>query len=82
MNRFSMEAPFHGKCVPHARGDEPYVMAHDSVAEDVFPTPVGMNRVYESRAAYNLCVPHARGDEPGSMWSLMAQQWCSPRPWG
>ena len=32
------------KCVPHARGDEPEGVVKPGLANEVFPTHVGMNR--------------------------------------
>ena len=48
----------------------------------VFPTPVGMNRVRISKFMKKVSVPHARGDEPRSARLTSHPCLCSPRPWG
>src|SRR4051794_7460380 len=51
-------------------------------AEDVVPTPVGMDRVVaaEQRTA-NRC-PHGRGDGPAASAAARMALPLSPRPWG
>ena len=48
----------------------------------VFPTPVGMNLVYERQPQQPDGVPHARGDEPLADVVETGGTECSPRPWG
>ena len=48
----------------------------------VFPTPVGMNRVYKESGLSTKGVPHARGDEPSKIIMSDKFEGCSPRPWG
>ena len=50
--------------------------------EDVFPTPVGMDRVSQLRSALRQGVPHARGDGPQREVLEAVRDQCSPRPWG
>ena len=49
---------------PHARGDEPDVVAHDNVSANINPTHVGMNRHRGHIFGGTKNKPHARGDEP------------------
>ena len=51
-------------------------------AMEVFPTPVGMNRLTMQAKIDSLGVPHARGDEPCKFTSFVVNEPCSPRPWG
>jgi len=50
--------------------------------QEMFPTPVGMNRFTKLLAGLIGNVPHARGDEPISTELTAVAVGCSPRPWG
>ncbi len=52
------------------------------VANEVFPTHVGMNRSPPTCTVTLACVPHARGDEPPLATVMDAPAACSPRTWG
>ncbi len=48
----------------------------------VFPTGVGMNRLFTPKAESQASVPHRRGDEPMSYADKGALLECSPQAWG
>ena len=48
----------------------------------VFPTRVGMNRLYWGSRLTSTGVPHASGDEPDAGDDGMTLDECSPREWG
>jgi len=48
----------------------------------VFPTPVGMVRLYRTFCRTLYCFPHARGDGPTLAAALQRPDLFSPRPWG
>ena len=44
MNRWIVKLLLKKYCIPHIRGDEPYVIREIETLEGVFPMHVGMNR--------------------------------------
>ncbi len=58
------------------------IMARLKLVGEVFPTPVGMNRVILAARRMGRSVPHARGDEPRIESISYIVSACSPRPWG
>ena len=68
--------------VPHTRGDEPYDDKEDKRQNEVFPTPVGMNRIIGFVLVSFSGVPHTRGDEPLIHTKSLIKVTCSPHPWG
>ncbi len=52
------------------------------VAELVFPTGVGVNRVRPRRAATRWRIPHRRGGEPNAALSTIFGTEYSPQAWG
>ena len=48
----------------------------------VFPTYVGMIRLYLRRLRIILCFPHVCGDDPSDRWNSAWQHMFSPRMWG
>ena len=52
------------RTVPHVRGDEPEEAAAARANFSLFPTCVGMNRIWIYSCGLRLAVPHVRGDEP------------------
>ncbi len=50
--------------------------------DDVFPTCVGMNRVWSMLKTARGSVPHVRGDEPLGEQAVLNKEMCSPRAWG
>ena len=53
-----------------------------NVADCVFPTCVGMNRVLSARCVELVGVPHVRGDEPRNPHLCRMSLVCSLRAWG
>ncbi len=52
------------------------------MTRNVFPTPVGMNRLVTFLSVLNISVPHTRGDEPLRSIISGSNALCSPHPWG
>ena len=49
---------------------------------EVFPTGVGMNRVFADQRGGGMSVPHRRGDEPSGRRVQSNFLACSPQAWG
>ena len=82
MNRDLVYAALTGSAVPHMRGDEPSLVCPARGTVYLFPTCVGMNRVYLQVRALQEPVPHVRGDEPSYFSGAPSGCFCSPRAWG
>jgi len=82
MNRSSQKNARAGSGVPHACGDEPSKEIEIISMAPVFPTHVGMNRLFKMQNAAGDGVPHARGDEPLTNTALDFLLGGSPRTWG
>ena len=54
----------------------------DIIAQEVFPTHVGMNRWRRMWASMGAGIPHARGDEPECGDDKREAVMYSPRTWG
>jgi len=48
----------------------------------MFPTHVGMNRLYGGAIGVLMNVPHTRGDEPQRGGTFLRIILCSPHTWG
>ena len=48
----------------------------------VFPTHVGVNRVWVTQSCRQVSIPHARGGEPRAHKSHVVTVVYSPRTWG
>ena len=68
---------------PHAGGGEPFVSPSHSIAANVVPTLVGVNRQSEFAPVYpSLRCPHAGGGEPTLMYWPMTVMACCPHAGG
>ena len=68
--------------VPHTRGDEPAANSGICEGKGVFPTPVGMNRLFLDGVLKDRRVPHTRGDEPVAMSDSTPVSCVFPTPVG
>ena len=82
MNRQNNSHFASGICIPHTRGDEPYVDWIKGGADLVFPTRVGMNRPVRNSITTLPRIPHTRGDEPIGFAQWNSAQKYSPHAWG
>ena len=58
----------------------PRLYVHPSLL--VFPTPVGVFLIYDSKVVVRKGLPHARGGVSATSRGMVPRQQSSPRPWG
>ncbi len=59
-----------------------YIGGIEVLANEVFPTPVGVFLTQDRKAAVLACLPHARGGVSNPQGSQGSGARSSPRPWG
>ena len=64
------------------RGDEPPTMVNMYSLMRIYPTCVGMNRVFVVAHTLRSYIPHMRGDEPGKGLKIPATWEYTPHAWG